>query len=157
MSLMKSSEGKRFSGELGIFISRTRNLTCRLVGPGNLSHEIVLLRVASSPAAFGNYLTRSLPLDRLPSVELPLPSAKSALLPLPTSLRGWGGSPAATKGSPASSQEPRSPLPGARSPGKCNYISSSCWLRRHGARRSKTLLAQLIPPASPANRTPEPP
>lgn len=118
MSLMKSSEGKRFSGELRIFISHTRNLTCRLVGSGNLSHEIVLLRVAPSPAAFRNYLTHRLRLDRLPSVETHLLSTKSALLPLPTSLCSWCGSPAAPKGSPTSSREPRSPLPGARSPGQ---------------------------------------
>ena len=136
MSLMKSSEGKRFSGELRIFISHTRNLTCRLVGSGNLSHEIVLLRVASSPAAFGNYRTHRLPLDRLPSVEMHLLSTKSALFPLPTSLRSWCRSPAATKGSFASSQEPRSPLLGARSPGKYNYISDTCWLCRCGAHRA---------------------
>lgn len=64
MPLMKSSEGKRFSGELRIFISHSRNLTCRLVRSGNSSHEIVLLRTASSPAAFGNCLTHRLPLDR---------------------------------------------------------------------------------------------
>lgn len=149
MSLMKYSKGKRFSGELRIFISHTRNLTCRLVGSGNLSHEIVLLRVALSPAAFGNYLAHRLPLDRLPSIEMHLLFTKSALFPLPTSLRSWCGSPAATKGSPASSQEPRSSLPGARSLGKCNYISDTYWLRHRGAHRSKTALARLILPALP--------
>lgn len=149
MSLMKSSEGKHFSGELRIFISHTRNLTCRLVGAGNLSHEIVLLRAASSPAAFGNYLTHRLPLDRLPSIEMHLPATKSALFPLPASLRSWCGSPAATGGSSASSREPRSSLPGAGSPGNCNYISGTCWFCRCGA-----------PHASPqqnSNGTTEPP
>lgn len=136
MSLMKSSEGKRFSGELRIFISHTRNLTCRLVGSGNLSHEIVVLRVAPSPAAFGNYLTHRLPLDRLPSVEMHLLSTKSALFPLPMSLHSWCRSPAATKGSPVSSQEPGYPLPGARSLGKCNYISDAGWLCRCCAHRA---------------------
>lgn len=91
MSLMKSSEGKHFSGELRIFISHTRNLTCRLVGSGNLSHEIVLLKAASSPAAFGNYLTHRLPLDRLPSVEMHLLTPKSALVPLLTASTAGAG------------------------------------------------------------------
>lgn len=149
MSLMKSSEGKHFSGELRIFISYTRNLTCRLVGAGNLSHEIVLLRAASSPAAFGNYLTHRLPLDRLPSVEMHLPATKSALFPLPTSLRSWCGSPAAAEGSSASSREPRSSLPRAGSPGNCNYISGTCWFCRCGAPRAS--------PQQNSNGTTEPP
>lgn len=152
MSLMKSSEGKRFSGELRIFISHTRNLTCRLVGSGNLSHEIVVLRVAPSPAAFGNYLTHRLPLDRLPSVEMHLLSTKSALFPLPVSLRSWCRSPAATKGSPVSSQEPESPLPGARSLGKCNYISDAGWLCRccaHRAFPQQNQVCTTEPPGAP--------
>lgn len=151
MSLMKSSEGKSFSGELRIFISHTRNLTCRLVGSGNLSHEIVLLRVASSPAAFRNYLMHRLPLDRLPSVEMHLLPTKSVLLPLPTSHHSWCGSPAATKGS-SSSQEPRSPLPGAWILGKCNYISSTGWLCRCGAHRTCPQLNRVCltePPGAP--------
>lgn len=154
MSLMKSSEGKRFSGELRIFISRTRNLTCRLVGSGNLSHEIVLLRVASSPAAFGNYLTHRLPLDRLPSVEMHLLATKSPLFLLPMSLRSWCGSPAATKGSPASSQELRSPLPGARSSGKCNYISDARWLCSPQQTRGGTTEPPALPWVSRAQRSP---
>lgn len=125
MSLMKSSEGKRFSGELGIFISHTRNLTCRLVGSGNLSHEIVLLRAASSPAAFGNYLTHRLPLDRLPSVGMHLPAPKSALLPLLTASTAAAGVQQLLKDS----------LPPLQSPGllcwsleKFNSISNSSWL-----------------------------
>lgn len=152
MSLMKSSEGKRFSGELRIFISHTRNLTCRLVGSGNLSHEIVVLRVAPSPAAFGNYLTHRLPLDRLPSVEMHLLSTKSGLFPLPVSLRSWCRSPAATKGSPVSSQEPESPLPGARSLGKCNYISDAGWLCRccaHPAFPQQNQVCTTEPPGAP--------
>jgi len=142
MSLMKSSEGKRFSGELRIFISHTRNLTCRLVGSGNLSHEIVLLRVASSPAAVGNYLTHRLPLDRLPSVEMHLLPPKSAPVPLPTSLGSWCGSPAAAEGSPAPPQHPE-PL--------CRELRA-----REGVIPSPTLAPRTSPQQSRAG-TAEPP
>lgn len=125
MSLMKSSEGKRFSGELRIFISHTRNLTCRLVGSGNLSHEIVLLRAASSPAAFGNYLTHRLPLDRLPSVGMHLPAPKSALVPLLVASTAGAGVQQLLKDSPPPL---KSPDPLCWSLEKSNSISDSGWL-----------------------------
>lgn len=139
MSLMKSSEGKRFSGELGIFISHTRNLTCRLVGSGNLSHEIVLLRAASSPAAFGNYLTHRLPLDRLPSVGMHLPAPKSALVPLLMASTAAAGAQQLLKDS----------LPPLQSPDllcwsleKFNSISNSSWLCPSSCRPSRAGTAE---------------
>lgn len=145
MSLMKSSEGRRFSGELRIFISHTRNLTCRLVGPGNLSHEIVLLRAASSPAAFGNYLTHRLPLDRLPSVGKHLPAPKSALMPLlMVSTAGVGVQ-----------QLLKDSLPPLQSPNPfcwglemCNSISDSDWLCPSSCQPSRAGTAEP-PHASP--------
>lgn len=125
MSLMKSSEGKRFSGELRIFISHTRNLTCRLVGAGNLSHEIVLLRAASSPAAFGNYLTHRLPLDRLPSTGMRLPAPKSAFVPLLMASTAAAGVQQLLKDSPPPL---RSPDPLCWSLEQWNSVSDSGWL-----------------------------
>lgn len=137
MPLMKSSEGRRFSGELRIFISHTRNLTCRLVGSGNLSHEIVLLRAASSPAAFGNYLTHRLPLDRLPSVGMHLPAPKSALVPLLMASTAGAGVQQLLK----DSLPPlKSPNPLCWSLEKCNSISSSGFAP---AAASQAGLAQL--------------
>lgn len=145
MSLMKSSEGKRFSGELRIFISHTRNLTCRLVGSGNLSHEIVLLRAASSPAAFGNYLTHRLPLDRLPSVGMHLPAPKSALVPLLMASTAGAGVQQLLKDSPPPL---KSPDPLCWSLEKSNSISDSAGFAPAPA--SQAGLAQLSLPVPPS-------
>lgn len=154
---MKSSEGRRFSGVLRIFISHTRNLTCRLVGSGNLSHEIVLLRAASSPAAFGNYLTHRLPLDRLPSVGMHPPAPKSALVPLLMASTAGAGFLQLLKDS----------LPPLKSPNplfwsleKCNSISDSGWLCPSSCQPSRAGTAEPLPAspgvAFPARGDPDP-